>query len=229
MINDKKVLGLIPARGGSKGIKKKNIVLLKGKPLIYYTIKSSLESIYLDKVAVSTDDKEIASISSDLGAEIIPRPIEFAQDNSSDYDVVRHAIDYTESNGEVFDLVVLLRPTSPFRKAEQIDMALRMINDYDSVRSVKKVVEHPYWMKTITEDGLLIPIIKGKDEKSYYQRQLLPEVYILSGFIDVVNRNIIINGKLYGDKVKAFLTEATVDIDDHEDLKKAEDGNWENA
>jgi CMP-N-acetylneuraminic acid synthetase len=223
MIDERKILGLIPARGGSKGIKKKNIVLLKGKPLIYYSIQSALKSKHLDRVAVSTEDPQIAEIAKTYGAEIIPRPEEFARDDSPDFDVVNHALHHYDSKGEPYDLVVMLRPTAPFRTAEQIDEAIGMMQGHDTLRSVRKVGEHPYWMKTVNDDGMLRPLIKGKDEKTYYQRQMLPDVYILSGLIDIVSRHQVLNGHLYGKEVRAFIAGSSIDIDDPEDLKKAED------
>ena len=117
----KRVLSIIPARGGSKGLSRKNIVNLAGKPLIVWTIEASLGSKYITKTVVSSDDKEILDISVEYGAEIIRRPDYLAGDTTTSESVVSHAIDYLQSTGEEFDIVVLLQPTSPLRNAKDID------------------------------------------------------------------------------------------------------------
>jgi len=127
MYKDKKILALIPARGGSKGLPRKNIKPLLGKPLIAWTIEQSLASKYLDKVVVSTEDKEIAEISKKYGAEVpFIRPKELAKDDTPSIDVVLHAIDFLEKK-ELFNIIVLLQPTSPLRTISDIDNSIEFL------------------------------------------------------------------------------------------------------
>ena len=132
----KKVLAIIPARGGSKGLPRKNIADLAGKPLIAWTIEASLNSKYITKTMVSSDDKEILDISVEYGAEIIKRPENLASDDATSESVVKHAIDCLEATGEVFDIVVLLQPTSPLRNSKDIDNAIELMFSSDATSSV---------------------------------------------------------------------------------------------
>ena len=141
MVNNNEVLGIIPARGGSKGLPRKNIKLLNDLPLISYSIASGLESDYITRLVVSTDDKEIAKISKNYGAEVpFLRPKELAQDDILDFPVIEHSLNWLEQNeGYIPDFVVQLRPTSPLRPKGLIDKAINLIiNDInaDSIRSV---------------------------------------------------------------------------------------------
>ena len=181
-----KILALIPARGGSKGLPRKNIKPLLGKPLIAWTIEQAKNSKYIDKVVVSTDDKEIAEISKEFGAEVpFLRPKELARDDSPTIDAIMHAINWFEEKGEFFDILVLLEPTSPLRKRNDIDNALELlinsIETADSIVSVGEVhLENPYIMKKI-ENGYVKPFIEI--DKDFYQRQQLPKVYFPYGVI----------------------------------------------
>ncbi|WP_292369167.1 cytidylyltransferase domain-containing protein [Methanoregula sp. UBA64] len=181
-----KILAIIPARGGSKGIPQKNIKLLLGKPLIVWTIEQALLSEYIDRVFVSTDDPEIASVARDAGADIpFLRPKEFAQDNSPTSDAVIHALDVFEKAGESFDIIVLLEPTSPLRENRDIDNAiesfLRHSPDISSLVSVGEVhLENPYIMKTV-ENNCIVPLLKS--EQVFFQRQQLPEIFFPYGVI----------------------------------------------
>jgi CMP-N,N'-diacetyllegionaminic acid synthase len=155
MINGKKVLALIPARGGSKGLPRKNIRPLCGKPLIVWTIDSAKRSQYLDMVLVTTDSPEIAEISKSAGAYVpFLRPAEIATDKASTYDAVQHAVDYLKKNeAQTFDYVVLLEPTSPLREDDDIDRMLTQLDvnsaDFDSIISVGEVDEHPSIVKRL--------------------------------------------------------------------------------
>ena len=181
-----KFLAIIPARGGSKGLPRKNIKPLLGKPLIAWTIEQALNSKYIDKVVVSTDDEEIAEISKEYGAEVpFLRPKELARDDSPTIDAIMHAINWFEERGEFFDILVLLEPTSPLRKRNDIDNALELlinnIETADAIVSVGEVhLENPYIMKKI-ENGYVKPFIEI--DKDFYQRQQLPKVYFPYGVI----------------------------------------------
>jgi len=184
-MNDLKILAIIPARGGSKGLPRKNIKPLLGKPLIAWTIEQAKNSKYIDMVVVSTEDKEIAEISKKYGAEVIERPEELARDDSPTFDAIIHVLDYFQNKKELFDIVVILEPTSPLRKDNDIDNAIKLfiknIDKADSLISVGEVhLENPYIMKKI-EDGYVKPFIKS--EQSIYQRQQLPKVYFPYGVI----------------------------------------------
>ncbi len=161
MIQGKKVLAIIPARGGSKGLPGKNIRNICGKPLIAWSIEKAKKSSFLDAILVTTDSAEIAGVAELYGAPVpFLRPAELATDKASTYDVIRHALAFLQrQDGATFDLVVLLEPTSPLREDDDIDRMLEMLiakyNDFDSIISVGEVDEHPSIMKRITETGLL--------------------------------------------------------------------------
>jgi len=179
------IIAIIPARGGSKGIPRKNIRLLRGKPLISYTIESALNSKLVDKVVVSTEDTEIAEISERCGAEVIKRPEELARDDSPTIDAILHVINWFEERNEHFDVVVLLEPTSPLRKENDIDNAIRLfissINQADSLVSLGEVqLENPYIMKKV-ENGIVKPLIETG--KKFPQRQQLSKAYFPYGVI----------------------------------------------
>lgn len=154
MIEDKSVLVIIPARSGSKGLPGKNIKEFCGKPLIAWSINTAKKSKYADELIVSTDSQEIASIAAQYGSPVpFMRPAELATDTSTSYDVIRHALGYMESAGSKFDIVVLLEPTSPIRKDEDVDCMLEVLaqnyDDCDAIVSVGEVMEHPSIMKAI--------------------------------------------------------------------------------
>lgn len=155
MIKNKKILALIPARGGSKGLPGKNTKVICGKPLIVWSIAKAKRSKYLDMVLVSTDDAEIAKISSAAGAYVpFLRPAELSTDHSSTYDAIRHALNFlSEKEGCKFDYIILLEPTSPLREDDDIDRMLEHMichsNDFDSIISVGEVDEHPSIIRRI--------------------------------------------------------------------------------
>jgi CMP-N,N'-diacetyllegionaminic acid synthase len=186
MIKDKRILALIPARGGSKGLPGKNILPLLGKPLIAWTIENALLSKYLDKVLVSTDYQEIAEIARKFGAEApFLRPAELATDQSPTIDTIFHALDFFENQGLHFDYLALLEPTSPLRKEGDIDKAIEILyeNDAiaDSVVSVGEVhMEHPAIIKKIV-NGLVKPFLEKSE--TVLRRQDLQEVYFPYGVI----------------------------------------------
>ena len=160
MINSKTAIGIIPARGGSKGLPGKNIRPLCGKPLIAWTIEKALKSLHLDVVMVSTDSPEIAAIAREHGAEVpFLRPAELATDTANSYDVIRHALGhYRQSANRAFAYTALLEPTSPLREDDDIDRVLEALDgaagDFDSVVTLGEVGEHPAIMKRLVGRGI---------------------------------------------------------------------------
>jgi len=223
----KKILAIIPARGGSKGIPRKNIQIVAGKPLIFYTIEKALQSKYIDRTVVSTDDNEIAEIAKKYGAEVLIRPKELALDDTPDLPVFQHAIKYLrEKENYCSDLVINLRPTCPLRSVADIDNAIEKMlkNNCDSVRTITEVKHHPYWTSKIEGDHIL-PFLENCDVSKYYRRQLLPDAYITNGAADVLKSDIIMNNNnLYGEDIRGIIipAERSVDIDTEFDLKLVE-------
>ena len=159
MISGKKILAIIPARGGSKGLPNKNIKNLCGKPLIVWTIMQAKLSKYIDTIMVTTDSKDIANISKEYGADIpFLRPKELATDTSSTHDAVMHVLSYYESKEIFFDYIILLEPTSPLREENDIDNMLEKLSKYDdvydSIISVGEIGEHPSIVKKIVNNNL---------------------------------------------------------------------------
>jgi CMP-N-acetylneuraminic acid synthetase len=221
------ILGIIPARGGSKGVPKKNIIPLLGKPLIQYTIEESLKSKKLDKVIVSTDDEEIAEISKSLKAEVpFIRPAELATDTAIAVDVIKHAILKMEDlDKKRYHIVVMLQPTSPLRTSRDIDNAIGLLKgEVDSAVSVVDVGEHhPLRMHRLVNDGWLINYIhQGKRDTR--PRQELPPVYLRNGAIYIARRNVIFSGDVVGKNCKAYIMppEKSINIDTKLDLILAE-------
>ncbi|MCK5019499.1 MAG: acylneuraminate cytidylyltransferase family protein [Candidatus Peribacteraceae bacterium] len=190
------ILGLIPARGGSKGVPRKNIKDLCGKPLIAYTIIEAKQSKYLNRLIVSTDNEEIASIARSYGAEIpFLRPAYLADDSSKDIAVLRHTINsLKENDGYLPDIIVILRPTSPLKKYFHIDEAISLLLEdkyADSVRSITLARQHPLRTWRIQNGKLrsFVPEnIYNFREAFNHPRQELPEAYIQNGAIDVIRR-----------------------------------------
>lgn len=224
------VLGVIPARGGSKSIPSKNIVPLCGRPLIYYIINTAnkaKESGIIDRFIVSTDSKEIAEIAKKFGAEVpFLRPKEFAQDTSSDLDFMKHAYMEMKRLGFKADILVNLRPTSPFLKVDDIRNVIEILQKSKgtSVRSVSKLPHnyHPYWLKKVLGNKA-VPFLKGYDEKKYYNRQLLPPLYRLNAAVDAVLAENVLKGDLYGEDMRVHIMEDKfLDLNDKMDLLIAE-------
>jgi CMP-N,N'-diacetyllegionaminic acid synthase len=230
---DLKIVSLIPARSGSKGIRHKNIKLYKGIPLIGHSIKLSLKSKYISETYVSTDSKKYQIIAVDLGAKITPlRPASISDDLSPDIDTFKHFIKMFENNNEkIPDIIIQLRPTYPNRSVELLDNCiekfLKEYNEYDSLRTVVPLKKTPYKMYYI-ENNNLIPYFKEhKDliEPFNQARQNFPETYLHNGCIDIVKTSVIKElGLLSGNKILPFIMdeEELDDIDDINDFKNAE-------
>jgi len=228
MYKGKTILGLIPARGGSKGLSRKNIKPLLDKPLIAWTIERSLASKYLDRVIVSTDDKEIKDISRKYGAEIpFTRPKKLAEDNAKGIEVVLHAIDWLKKNDrrKQYDLLMLLQPTSPLRATEDIDKTIELLflKEAKAIVSVCEVDHHPLWSNTLPEDGCMKNFIR--QEIMNKNRQELPVFYRLNGAIYLAYCNYIKEQKsFFGEKTFAYIMpqSRSVDIDNEIDFKLTE-------
>ena len=224
-------ISLIPARGGSKAIPRKNVIPLAGKPLIAHSIEYSLNCSQVHRTIVSTDDPEIAKISRKCGAEVpFDRPSELAQDDTPDFPVFLHALNWLRENENFFpDFIVQLRPTTPIRPPGMIEKALKLLkNDKhaDCVRSVRKTPCSPYKMCE-KENEYLRPFIKTKDKESYnLPRQKLPEILFHDGLLDIIRSSTILEKKsITGDKILPIPTAASfwvVDIDNPVDLVMAE-------
>jgi CMP-N,N'-diacetyllegionaminic acid synthase len=228
MKNNKKILAIIPARGGSKGVPGKNIKMLAGKPLLAWTIETALSTSCLDRVILSTDDPEISKIGKQYGAEVpFLRPAEFAADDTTDMPVYEHALGWLKDKEKFIpDIIVWLRPTTPFRTTEDIEKAVDLLIDKrpDWVRSVCEVEHHPYWMYKLN-NGKMESFVDGIDVKDYIRRQLLPPAYRLNGVVDVAWPSTILEKKLlYSGVIEGYImpVDRSLDIDTAMDFKFAE-------
>lgn len=223
-----KVIVIIPARSGSKSLPKKNILPLNGKPMLCYSVEYGLNSDIVSKVVVSTDSEEFAQIARNCGAEVpFIRPSEFAQDNTRDYPVMRHAFEYFESIDEIYDIYILLRPTSPLRPKGLIEKSIDIINKNPtatSVRTVAKIKEHPYRAWSINDDGSMSGFVSTVEESYNIPRQELPEVLFQTGDLESIRRETLLKGSVSGDKVFPLIIDYIdmVDIDELNDLSNAE-------
>ena len=216
------VVGIIPARGGSKGIPKKNICLLAGKPLLVYSIEAALNSKALSKVLVTTDSEEIAAIASSYEVEIVRRPKELAGDDVLTLPVLKHALQQIE--GELIpDKVVTLQPTSPLRLAKHIDDAVNLLSsDWDAVISISDVEQTPYKMYQL-EGEKLHPFVAGSQKEM--PRQQLPKVYRDCGSVYVTWYDVLVGmNSIWGENFRSYYIERefAIDIDNRMDLKFAE-------
>jgi N-acylneuraminate cytidylyltransferase len=224
-----KVLAIIPARGGSKGIPRKNIVEVAGKPLIAYSINNALNCRLIHRVFVSTEDSEIAAVSKRYGAEIIDRPKELAEDKTLDLPVFEHALQYLKEKESLDpEIVVHLRPTAPYRKTHWLDESIKLLQQNlaaDSVRSVSLVVQHPYRMFEISTTGFLDPIMKDRHPVPYLlRRQDLPPMYYYNCVIDVTRPETIFKKQsMTGNHILPYIINAdeVLDIDTKHDLEWA--------
>ncbi len=215
------ILALIPARGGSKGIPKKNITLLGGKPLIVWSIEAAKKSRFIDRIIVSTDSEEIAEVARAVGTEVpFLRPAEIAQDLTPDTPVFEHALAWLkEHDGFVPELIVHLRPTGPLRTVEEIDEAIEMLAadpNADSVRSVEEPPKPPFKMWQ-PAGNYIKPFAELHGMKDFHTmpRQMLPKVYQTTADIGIMRYRTVMEKKsVIGDCViPYFLKRSTIDID----------------
>ncbi len=219
------VCALIPARSGSKGVPKKNTKLVGGHPLIAYSIAAAKLCQAIDRVVVSTDCSEIASIAASYGAEVpFLRPARLARDNSLDIDFVRHALDWFQSNeGSRPDLLVHLRPTTPLRDPALIQKAIELIRrnkKATSLRSVHELPEPPQKMMGI-KNGFLTGLFPDDPRAEYYNlpRQAFPAAYDPNGYVDIIRSDFVSRQEgLHGPRILAVVTPVAVEIDGPEDF-----------
>ena len=221
MFRNKTFLSIIPARGGSKRLPRKNVLDLCGKPLITWTIEAGLSSKYIDEVVVSSDDSEILGIASNLKVRSIERPPQLASDTSSTFDAVKHTIDNIES----YDYIVLLQPTSPLRNEVHIDKAIELLasKDADAVISVCDMNHNPSWSNTLDESLSM----KGFINKNFLNQrsQDMKKYYKLNGAIYICKTKKLLEEKSFflKDNIFAFImsSKSSVDIDKKEDFEFA--------
>lgn len=224
-----KILAIIPARGGSKGVPGKNVKLLNGKPLLAYTSEIALQSQQLTEVMVSTEDEPIMEVAKNLGIKVpFVRPLELAQDNTPTIDVIIHALQWYEKQHVFFDAVCLLQVTSPFRTVAFLDKAIEkfVASGCDSLVSVQRVPHeyNPHWTFEVDAEGNL-KIATGETE-IVPRRQELPNAYHRDGSLYITKTEVLLNEySLYG-KSTAFIEsdpDSYVNIDTMQDWEKAEE------
>ena len=220
MYKKNKILALIPARGGSKGIKNKNIISVSGKPLIAYTIDAAKASKYIDYVYVSTDSEKIADVAIKYGA-LIPfmRDETLAQDTSKTIDAVMFSVNKFKEMGYDFDYLVLLQPTSPLRTGEDIDAAIEKLlaSTYTSLVSVSKVDDNPVLIRSIDDNNCLVPILK---QSSTVRRQDFKDYYRVNGAIYINKISELTLDTSLNDNLYAYIMpqDRSFDIDTMDDL-----------
>ncbi|MEN1989186.1 acylneuraminate cytidylyltransferase family protein [Paenibacillus hubeiensis] len=218
-------LAVIPARGGSKGLPGKNIRLLNGKPLIVYSIEAALKSGCVTRVVVSTDDESIADVARHAGAEVpFLRPAELATDEAKSIDVLRHAVQFVEENGQQYDCILLLQPTSPLRRAGDIKEAMNQFlqSGADSLQSVTPARTHPYLLRLRSDTGQMSPYVVAE---AHARRQDLTALYELNGALYLMKRDLLIKQEqIVGASNQGFVMppERSVDIDTLWDFRLAE-------
>lgn len=225
MIKEKKVLAVIPARGGSKGIPNKNIINVNNKPLINFSIETALKSKFIDDLVVSTDSIKIAKIAEKAGAKVpFLRPKKLATDKAISLPVILHALEFMEKSNNInYDIIIMLQPTTPLRETKDIDQCLSTLIDknVDSVISVVNVGGyHPLRMKRIVGENLVNYIDQGFEDMR--PRQELPDVYIRNGAIYVSTRKTILEDKSFSGKNTfpyVMSSEKSINLDTDDDLR----------
>ncbi|NOQ50677.1 MAG: acylneuraminate cytidylyltransferase family protein [Desulfuromonadaceae bacterium] len=226
MFDGKRILAIIPARGGSKGLPGKNIRMLGGKPLIAWSIEAANASIYIDRTIISTDCPEISQIALDAGGDVpFLRPQKLATDNAKSIDVILHALTRLEEAESYYDLLILLQPTSPLRSTADIDQAIELLRKHETkaVVSVCETDHHPWWSNSLPENGNMGNFLRPEVLNS--TRQNLPVYYRLNGAIYLTDTNFLrSNGSFFGSETFAFKMskEHSIDIDDFIDFQLAE-------
>lgn len=223
MIDKKTVVAIILARGGSKRLANKNIRLFAGKPLIAWTIEAARKSKYIDRIIVSTDSEKIAAIAKQFGADApFLRPSELASDTATSELTILHVLTWVKENEEnYYDYFILLQPTSPLRKTEHINEAIKLFekeSSVDALISVTKVDKNPYWIQIINQEGFLRPFLSKKDSQS-------ETLYLPNGALYITKiKEFMMSKSLYTEKTIGFLMnkEVSIDIDEEFDLKIAE-------
>lgn len=223
-----KILAIIPARGGSKGVPRKNIKELGGKPLLAYTVEAAQKSKLIDRLILSSEDKEIIEVANSLGVEVpFKRPEKLAKDQSGSMGAVQHALEILEQQGDVYDAVILLQVTSPFREEGFIDQAIKKFIklEADGLVSVLPVPHeyNPHWVFEADKHDEL-KIATGEDE-IIKRRQDLPKAFFRDGSIYITKTECIKNGSFFGKKLTYIESnpDLYVNIDTMKDWEKAEE------
>jgi N-acylneuraminate cytidylyltransferase len=223
-------IAIVPARGGSKSILRKNIRPLGGVPLLAYSIEAGLRARHVDRVIVSTDDVDIAEIAKAWGAEVpFLRPAAIAQDTTPDLPVFQHALDWLEASaGSVPEIVVHLRPTSPMRPPDCVDAAVELLLGDTTVESVRAVVpasQNPHKMWRLRDDGTMTPLLTDAEPAYNQPRQALPDTYWQTGHIDAIRTRVIRERhSMSGDRIRALVVDPAYacDIDTDADWQRTE-------
>ncbi len=223
-----RVLGLVPARGGSKGIPRKNIRLLGGRPLLAYTATAALAASRLTRVVLSTEDPEVAETGTQCGLDVpFLRPVDLAQDATPSLAVVQHALRWLEARGERYDAVCLLEPTSPLRSAEEIDACIALLEQSgaDAVVTVRRVPDelNPHW--TYLPDAAGFLRLSTGEATPLPRRQDLPPAYHRDGSVYVTRRDVALDrNSMYGDRLIGYVVadRPWVNIDTAADWARAE-------
>jgi len=212
-------IGVVTARGGSKGILRKNIVDLAGKPLMYHAIDAALEANCLDRLLVSTEDAEIKTLALKRGVEVIDRPAHLAQDNTPSKLVLRHAVEFLQAEGQNVDWVLLLQPTSPFIKSRRIVEAIRMASETetDSVTTLTELpyVHHPFNIRRLNQDGTAEFLFPDKKARMT-NRQTALKAYCYGNLV-VTRLRVLMDGEtIFGTKTTPVFIKSweAIDIDD---------------
>jgi len=224
------VVALIPARSGSKGVQNKNLRLLQNRSLLDWSIGAAIESQVISRIVVSTNSFDYAQAAKQAGAEVpFLRPESISQDKSTDLEFVKHALDFFSAEGKTPDLIIHLRPTTPFRDPKIMDQAilagLQRRIDVTSIRSVHKMNESAYKSFEISDSGNLVSTFTKIREldPANEGRQSFPTTYSPNGYIDLLYPDFIQkSGLLHGDNVWPIVTENTIEIDDESDLDLAQ-------
>lgn len=224
MFDNQRIIAVIPARGGSKGIKNKNIIDLCGKPLLAYTVEAALQCKYIDDVVVSTDSDQIASVAKQYGAEVpFIRPLDLASDTAKTIDVILHCIKQLANMRKTYDVLVLLQPTQPLRTVNDIDGAIETFykNKQEALASISEIDDHPLLTRYIDRNGRLEHLINGN---STCRRQDMPLYYKINGCIYINNVSDLNEETSFNDNPVPYVMDRThsVDIDEMADLYLAQ-------
>lgn len=228
MNNRNRIICIIPARKGSKGLKNKNIKILGGLPLIAWSIRTAKKCKFIDEIIVSTDSLKISKIAKKYGAKVpFLRPKKFATDKSSSFSVLKHAIDFYKKKNTFFEYVLLLEPTSPFRSYHDINNCIRKVikNKIESIVSVTKVIDqHPTFLHYINKKNILIPYLNNLQNR-HSRRQDIKPLFYLEGSIYISKISTLFKYKsFYHKKTQAFEIGKwkSLEIDDMDDFNLAE-------
>jgi CMP-N,N'-diacetyllegionaminic acid synthase len=227
MINNKKILAVVPARAGSKGLRNKNSMILKGKPLFVYPLEALKNSKYIDKIVLSTDSKKIIKISKKCGQFIFfKRPKKISMDSSSTFQVLDHALNFFSKKNDFYDYIICLEPTSPFTTSQDIDLVIKKVtkNDtYDSAVSISFLEKyHPNFIFKVNKKKIINPF--EKKQKYNYRRQQISKLYHLDGSLYFAHVNSFYKNKGFvGNKTYGYITPKwkSLEIDDHLDFEFA--------